>query len=156
MGIFAKVKQFLGFTGVKVKVEVDEKIPKDSGLVEGRILVTAAADQHVLGVTVQMYEQWSHGSGADRKTDKYDMGEWELGEEFDLKAGDERKIPFSMGFVRAKSKNDKMIDQGGVMGAMGKVGAFMDSESSMYFINASVDVQGAALDPNDVKIVQLV
>lgn len=24
MGIFAKVKQFLGFTGVKVKLEVDE------------------------------------------------------------------------------------------------------------------------------------
>jgi hypothetical protein len=56
------------------------------------------------------------------------------------------KLPFAL----LKYTNDKLKEQGGVLGGLGKVGAFLDAEKSEYNIMATVDVDGDKLDPNDI------
>jgi hypothetical protein len=60
-------------------------------------------------------------------------------------------LPFSL----LKSENDQLKEKGGVLGTLGKVGAFASNEKSKYFVNAEVDVKSAALDPSDKKEIRL-
>jgi hypothetical protein len=47
-----------------------------------------------------------------------------------------------------------MAEQGGIVGGLGKIGKFMDSEKWTFQIIATADVKGAKLDPNDVVTVK--
>jgi hypothetical protein len=41
-----------------------------------------------------------------------------------------------------------MAGKGGIVGGIGKAATFLGNEKSEYFIEATVDVKGAVLDPS--------
>lgn len=55
-----------------------------------------------------------------------------------------------------KSNADSLKEKGGALGALGKMGKFANNEKSSYFVDATVDVKSAFLDPSDKKDIKLV
>lgn len=156
MSFWAKVKQFLGFTGVKVELECPVNISKSAQRVEGVLIVTAKASQRILGLQVKLEEEWSTGKG-DEKTEKtFTLGELNLPEPFTIAAGEVRRVPFTLPFQLLKSEADQLQERGGVLGALGTASKWASNERSTYKVSGEADVEGTPIDPSASREVQLV
>jgi hypothetical protein len=151
----AKVKQFLGIGGVKVVVTVPGEAAKDRSQVEGTITVSTKSDQQVQELVVKLVEHWTSGRGDNKTTKEFELGTVKL-PGLALKSGESREVPFTLPFVMLKSGNDKLKEKGGVLGALGKAGAFMDGEKSVYRLTASASVKGTAFNPSSSKDIKIV
>ena len=156
MGFFSKVKNVMGIGGVKVVLEVPTNVKKDDKQVSGKLLLTSKSDQHILSVEVTLVEEYTTGRGENKDSTEFDLGQYVDNKPFDIKAGEQKEIPFTFNFDILKSENDKLKEKGGVLGAAGKLGSLMDNEKSRYFVKADVDVKGVAFDPGDEKNIKLV
>ncbi len=156
MGFFDKVKQALGFVGVKVTLVADDTFSRAGSSIQGKMIITAKADQHILSVEVGLEEVWRIGKGENETMKTFDLGEWKDETEFDIKAGETREIPFTLNYSLIKSENDRMMESSKVGKALGGLGKMMDGERSNYWLKAMADVKGAAFDPNAVKELKLV
>lgn len=155
MAFFSKVKQFLGAGTVKVELAVPPQIPKAAGELSGRVALNAASDQHVLELTVKLTETWSTGRGEQKTERDFELGKLTLAKAFDMKQGESRSFDFVLPFDLVKSDTDEFKEKGGALGMLGTAAAFANAEKSIYKVAAEADVKGAALDPSDVKQVQL-
>jgi sporulation-control protein spo0M len=156
MGFFQTIKNKLGIGGVKVKLEVPGQVAKDAGSVSGKVILTSKSDQEIVELEVKMIEEYTTGRGEDKKTKEFTLGEVKVPCGFTIKAGETKEVAFTLPFEILKSSNDRLKEKGGVMGAMGSIGAFANNEKSEYFVDADVDVKSAALDPSDKKEIKLV
>lgn len=156
MGFFQTLKNKLGIGGVSVKLEIPGQVPKNSGKVDGKIILTSKSEQEVVSLKVRFLEEFTTGRGDDKKTKEFELGIVRIPQSFTIKAGETKEIPFSLPFNVIKSDMDELKEKGGAMGAIGKLGAFASNEKSQYFVDADVDVKSAALDPSDRKEIRLV
>ena len=156
MGFIQSIKNKLGIGGVKVNLQVPGQVSKEETTINGKITLTSKSDQYVRKIEVEVIEEYTTGRGEDKKTKKYDLGKIDVPAGFDIKAGETKEIPFSVNFAVLKSNSDDLIDKGGAMGAIGKMGKFANNEKSAYFVSASLDVKGNVLPPVDKKEFKLV
>jgi hypothetical protein len=156
MSVWTKIKQWMGIGGVKLELAVAPQCPKGAGKFGGAVKLTSKSEQQVTSIEVKLVEEWSTGRGAEKKTKTLELGKTSIDGAFTLKAGEQRQIDFVVPFELVKSSNDRLKEKGGVLGAMGKAGAFMDSESSTYKIVADASVKGTAFGPGDSRTIQLV
>lgn len=153
MGFFGKIKQMLGIGTVSVKVSGPANFKVDDPEIKGSVTITGKSDQVIESLTVKFEETWSTGSGDNKTTKEFTLGEKKY-PGFEIKTGEVKTVEFSVPFTYSKSSNDRMAEQGGIVGGLGKIGKFMDSEKSTFQIIATADVKGAKLDPNDVVTVK--
>lgn len=153
MGFFGKIKQFFGIGTVKVTATVPPTFSVDDSHLNGTVELLAKSDQEVVSVEVKFEEKWSTGRGEEKTEKTFTLGTQKF-PGFTMKAGETKKIEYSVPFTYTKSGNDKMAEQGGVMGGLGKLSKFADAEKSTFQIVATCDVKGATFDPNDVKEVK--
>lgn len=156
MGIFKKFKDKLGIGGVKVELKVPGQISKESGVIDGTVVLTTKSEQEVLDITVQLIEEFTTGRGEDKEEKEFELGEVKVPAGFSIAPGEQKEIPFTLPFKIVTSNADDLKEMGGAMGALGKMGKFANNEKSCYFIDAEADVKSAALDPSDKKEVKLV
>ncbi len=156
MSFFQKIKQVLGFVGIKVTLEVPETFSRNGNTIQGKVVITSKSDQHILSVGVKFEEVWRVGKGEDETMKNFDLGEWKDETAFDIKAGETKIFPFTLNYSLIKSENDRMIDSGKVGKALGGLGKLMDGEKSNFWLNAMADVKGAAFDPNCAKELKIV
>lgn len=156
MGFFQTIKNKLGIGGVKVALNAPEQIEKSASSFDGTVTLTTKSDQQIIDLTVKLVESYTTGRGEEKKTKEFDLGEVKIPCNFDIKTGETKEIPFTLDFTILNSSNDDLKEKGGVMGGIGKLGAYANNESSKYSIIATVDVKSAVLDPNDIKDVKLV
>lgn len=159
MGFFDKLKSGLGIGGVKVDLQVPAHISSTTATVNGKVVLTTKSDQEVKSVVIKLIEEWSNGRGADKKTKEYELGKTTLNEQFAIKTGETKEIPFTLDYHFLKSGNDMLKDgKTGLERGMGKFGSFMNNEKSVFYIHAEADVVSAAgmFDPSDKKEVKLV
>lgn len=149
--MFKKLTQFAGFVGIEVQVDINREVSKEATQIEGTIRVTATQDQSINKVKIEMYQVKQEGSGSDHKTDKQRIGDLMLNQPFDIKKGETKEIPFVVPFQRQLSLKKKMSEQGGVMGLIGKAYSYSENERYDYWIEATVDVKGAAADPQGTQ-----
>jgi hypothetical protein len=151
--MFGKLKQFVGMVGVNVVLEIEEtQLSMSDDTVTGLIRVTAKQEQTITQVKATMKQAIMEGSGQDRSRRDYYIGETIItSTPFVIKPGEEKEFPFSLEFNRRRTMGQQLSEKGGVMGALGTVGKFMDNERDEFWINGMADVKGAALDPNDTK-----
>jgi hypothetical protein len=153
MGFFGKIKQFLGIGTVKVTATVPGSFSVDDSSIAGNVELLAKSDQEVVGVEVKFQEKWSTGRGEDKTEKTFDLGSQKF-PGFTMKAGETKKLDYTVPFHYSKSSNDRMAEKGGVVGGLGKLSKFADAEKSTFHIVATCDVKGATFDPNDVKEVK--
>lgn len=156
MGFFDKVKNKLGIGGVKIDLKVPGQVSRDSGYIEGKLLLTTKSEQEVVDIEVKFNEEFNTGRGNDQKSKVFELGAIKIEEGFTIRPGETKEVPFFLPFTLLKSNADQLKEMGGAFGAIGKLGKFTKNEQSNYFIKADVDVKSAVLDPTakkDIKIV---
>jgi hypothetical protein len=150
--MFKKLKQAVGMVGIKVELVVPTQIGVNDTMVEGKVLVNAEANQHITKVKVEMKQV--HREESDT-SNSMTQREYEIGEvivtdtPFDIKAGENAEFPFTLSFARRKSGSQALSEMGGKLGMLGGIAKALDNESDRFYIEATVDVKGAALDPSD-------
>jgi len=151
MSFFQKIKQFLGFVGVKVEMQVADTFSKTGNTIQGKILISSKSDQQILSIEVGFEEVWKIGKGENETIKTFDLGEWKNKNEFTIKSGETREFPFVLNYSMIKSENDRMMESSKVGKALGGLGKLMDGEKSNFWLKAMANVKGAAFDPNCVK-----
>ena len=147
MGFLDKVKNVLGIGGVKIQLDVPKEAKKDDGKIKGSVALTSKSDQHIIKVEVKLVEDWSIGRGEQKTEKQFTLGEEVISGECDIKSGETKTFDFAIPFSMILSKNDKMKNQGGVVGKLGSAGSFLDGERSVYSVSATADVKGVLLIP---------
>lgn len=156
MAFLSKIKQFFGAGTVKVALTAPASVEKTAGQFAGKVVLTAASDQHVLEVTVILEEEWTSGRGENKTVKTFELGKVVLATAFDMKAGEEKAFDYVLPFELVKSNADQLKERGGALGALGAVSALAGGEKSTYKVKADADVKGAAFDPSDAKEIRLV
>ena len=157
MSFFSKIKQFAGIGTLDVRVEGPASLTPGSTEVQGRVHITAKSDQQVLSIVVELREEFKSGRGDEQKEQRFVLGSLRLGEQYALREGETRAVPFSFPIQFLKSNNDTLKEKGGLLGGLGKLGALAANEQSTFKLHAVVDVQGTSLDPTgelDVKFIK--
>jgi hypothetical protein len=146
MGIFGKIKQFLGIGTIKMELDMQPTVDLDSKLLTGKLKITGKSDQTIKEIELSFDEDFSTGKGDDKSSSKLNWGKMTL-QGFDIKKDEVKEIEFELPFSYAKSSNEAMADKGGVVGGLGKVGSFLDGEKQKYEITATASVKGVTLLP---------
>ena len=153
MGLWGTIKGWLNIGGVKVKLEgVPQTLPKPSGEVSGKVHLVTKDAKHVLKMIYQLVEEKTTGRGDDKETEELVLGECVVADEFDLSPGEEKSFDFSFPY----DLPNRLADQKGALGALGKMGSFASGEKFAYCVVAKCDVKGTALDPSAKSTVKLV
>lgn len=146
MGFLDTVKGWLNIGGVKVKLQgVNPRIPRSGGQIDGSVVLTSKSDKQVLKLAYKFMMKKTKGRGDEQETKEFTLAQVIREEPFEIKTGETRTLEFSIPYSLEKS----LKDQGGVLGAVGKFGAFATGEKEEYFVIAECDVKGTALDPSD-------
>lgn len=146
MGIFGKIKQFLGIGTIKMELELPSVLDLDSRLILGKLKVIGKSDQTIKDIELSFDEIFSTGKSDAKSTSKLNWGKLKLAG-FDIKKDEVKEIDFELPFSYAKSSNESMVDQGGIVGGLGKVGTFLDGEKQKYELTATANVKGVTLPP---------
>lgn len=153
MGLLDKIKGWLNIGGVKVKLEgVNPAVSKAGNEISGKAVLTSKSDKHVLKVNYKFIVEKTTGRGEDKETKEFVLGQSSLTEPFDIKAGESTELEFVIPYSIEKS----LKDMGGVLGAIGKLGAFAAKEKLEYFVVAEADVKGTPFDATAKMEVTLV
>lgn len=156
MSFFAKVKQFMGIGTLEVKLQAPGHFQATDSTIEGTLHIVAKSDQSVLKIDIELTEEFQSGRDEDKREKSFKLGALHLNKPFEMKAGETKDVPFSLPFHLVKSSNAQLKEKGGLMGSIGKMGAWADNEKSSYKLVATVDVKGATLDPNDTMDMKLI
>lgn len=156
MSLIKKIKLFFGIGTVSVKLSVPPTFKSSENLVSGSVTITGKSDQRIKSIEIKLEETWTTGTGDNKTSKEFTLGKLKIDQGFDIREGEIVTKTFDLPFQFLRSGNDRMKEQGGVLGGLGKVGAFLDGEKSEYTILATVDVEGAKLDPNDIAKIKKV
>ncbi len=167
MGFFDKAKQMLNIGGVKVVLKVGPDIARTSGKASGTLTLSTKSPQHVKSIKVVLERKiitLKQGlpmnspmtmQNTDTRWDN--LGDFVSKEEFDMVPGQDKVVEFAVQFNLPQSSNDAIAAQiGGVMVAVGGMGASMNNRNAEYQVRANVDVDKAALDATDLVQVRIV
>jgi len=153
MGFLNTVKGWLNIGGVKVKLQdVNPRVSRSGSQITGKVLLTSKGDKQVLKLAYKFVMKKTTGRGDDKKVKDFTLAQVIQDESFEIKTGESKALEFSIPYSLEKS----LKDQGGVLGALGKFGAFATGDKEEYFVVAECDVKGTALDPSDQIEVTLV
>lgn len=151
MGMWDKIKGWLNIGGVKVLLyKYSEPLHRSNPVIDGSVLLKTKSPKTVLSLEVKLIEELSEGEGTERKTTTTTLGSYRLpdharglGYPLELKPGEDREEPFTLRVAIP----DRLQTRGGVLGAVGKLGAFVSKEKVEYYLAAEADVQGTPFDP---------
>lgn len=155
MSFFSKIKQFAGIGTLDVRVEGPAHFSATATQYAGVVHLTAKSEQQVLSLTIELREEFTSGRADDKKEQRFVLGSVRFNEQFTLREGETKAVPFTLGVAFRKSANAQLQERGGLLGGIGKLGALAAGEKSTYKLYAEVDVKGTSLDPSgelDLKL----
>jgi hypothetical protein len=160
VGFMDTIKGWLNIGGVKVKLSnVETKFPRNDNTMTGDVVLTSKSDKTVLDIEVEMVLEKSTGRGEERKTEKKVLGSFSFarnmigsGFPMDIKTGETKTFTF----VLPVSIPRELSQEKGVLGAIGKIGAFASNDKFEYYVKAEADVKGTPFDPTDKVTITVV
>jgi SpoOM protein len=145
MGLLDTIKGWFNIGGVSVKLQgVNPMVPKTGNKITGQVLLSTKTDKQIKNMTYKLLLKQTTGHGNDRKTKDYVLAQTTQDQPFELKKDETKTLDFTLPYSIEKS----LKDMGGMLGAIGKIGAFATSERNEYFVVAQCGVKGAALSPS--------
>ncbi len=146
MGILGTVKGWFNIGGVKVKIQdLLPRVSKSGSAIDAKVVLTTKADKQIIKVKYIFLWKKTTGKGAEQKTEQQIFGQSSLDAPFELKAGETKVLDLHIDYAMPK----RFQDMGGVLGAIGKLGAFASSEKDEYLVTAEASVKGTPFSPSD-------
>jgi hypothetical protein len=153
MGLMSTIKGWLNIGGVRVKVQgVKPLLPKTGSQITGKVVLTTKTDKEVKRMVYKLLLKRTSGRGEERKSKDHILAQSIQDQPFDLKTGETKTLDFTIPYALEQN----LKDMGGVLGAIGKFGAFAANEKDEYFVVAECGVKGAAFSPSGSVTVKFV
>lgn len=149
--MFGKVKRWLGIEGVKVELQIPDKVRSAHGLVEGKVRFYSMHDQMVTSLRVKLIEKYKRGRRGNKLVDEYTLGEIFMERNIEVPAHQYIEVEFKLPFTPMPSEMDELEARNFVMKGLVKSAKLMKGVTSIYRVEAEADVQGTALNPFDAK-----
>ncbi len=154
--MFGKVKKWLGIEGVKLELAIPEMAFEQVGAISGQILFHSKNAQTVTSIRVVMIERYTRGRGKDKLIDEYLLGEITLKERIEVPAEQVIAIDFTLPFEMVKAPIDEFASRSFLNKGIAKLAKTFRNTKSEYRIEAEARVEGTALNPFDVKSIEVV
>src|SRR5262245_24410934 len=117
MGLWGTIMGWFNIGGVSVKLKgVPQRVPKSGSNLQGQVVLASKGDKQVLKMDYKFVMKRTTGSGDNKKTEEYVIGQTQDDQPFDMKKGETRTLDFSIPY----SVDRGLKDMGGVLGAIGK------------------------------------
>ncbi len=153
MGMWSTIKGWFNIGGVKVKIDsLVPRVSRSSNTLNAKVALTTKTDKQILKVKYLFLWRKTTGKDAEKKTEQQIYGQSVLDTPFELKAGETKVLDMRIDYVVPA----RLQDRGGMLGAVGKLGAFAVSEKDEYLVIAEASVKGTAFGPSDTVRVQIV
>jgi hypothetical protein len=152
--MFGKVKKWLGFDSVKVKIKPLEVYPRKIDTLNAELELTANASALVTYVKVKLIERYSRGRGDNQKIDEYLLGEWTSDEEIEIDGKTPKVIFFKLPFKFQHSNIEKIEHSNLVGKGIASIFKTLKAAKSDYRLEAQCLVEDSNKNPEDkVKVV---
>jgi hypothetical protein len=149
--MIGKVKRWLGIEGVKLELQIPEKIQAKDGKLEGSIVFYSLNEQIVRQLRIVLVERYARGRGKEKLVDEYLLGEEVLDLTLSIPANTPVELPFSLTFSMVESEMDELEKQNFLFGGAVRAAKWLHRVKSVYRVEAEARVEGTALDPFDKK-----
>lgn len=155
--MFGKVKKILGIEGVKVTLQIPEKISIKDKTLTGLIELTSLSDnQEVTEITIQLLEKYSRGRGDKRLVNEYILGKTILREKLQISKGEWVQIPFVLDFIYADSEMDRIGNTNFFTKQIVALAKKIKDVQSEYRVILEAKCKDTTLHPFDEKYIELV
>ncbi len=150
MGFFQKVKGFFGYGILDIDVQAaSTTIDRHNPFVMGKLVITAKNDDFIEKVTMKVEEVWRKKDiNGNPVNENFRLGDLEFDVQQNLAQGETFSLDFHLPLTLVKSFDDQLRDQGGVIGAAGKLSSLLKSEKSNFWLDTTVHVKSATFEPN--------
>lgn len=154
MGFLDKLKGYFGYGILDIDLQCPTTINRHNPIVAGKLLITAKKDDFVELVEMKISEVWQKKDLNNEPVHKeFQLGNHKFEVQKTVKAGDILSFNFNIPLSLVKSMDDQMRDQGGLIGAFGKMSSMLKSEKSNFWFSTIVHVKGASFEP--VKTIEM-
>ena len=155
MGFFQKVKGFFGYGILDIDVQPDSAtIDRHEPFVTGKLVITAKSEEFVEKIAMKVEEVWRKKDINNNPVqESFRLGDLEYDVQKTFTEGEVFTLDFHIPLSLVKSFDDQLRDQGGILGAAGKMSSLLKSERSNFWLDTTVHVKSATFEPN--KVVEL-
>jgi hypothetical protein len=151
--MFGKVKKWLGFDSVKIKLKPLEVYPYKVETLNAELEFTANAAALVTYVKVKLIERYTRGRGDNQKIDEYLLGEWISDEAIELDGKSPKIVFFKLPFKFQHSNIEKLEHSNLVGKGIASIFKTLKSAKSDYRLEAQCLVEDSNKNPEDrVKV----
>lgn len=154
--MFGKVKRWLGIEGVKLELELPEKISRETGFLTGNLNIISMHREVVTLLKVSLIETYTRGRGKEKRIDDYELGSITQEKEIVIPPNEVISIPFKLPFDFRFSEIDALQEKNVFLKGVAKTAKWIYNAKSKYIVRAEAKVYGTALHPFDEKEIQIV
>ena len=151
MGVFGNLQKKFNMRGVRVELLVDTDIPKTNEFIEGVFVLTTKVEKTVKLVEIELVDEFSSGRKDSKESKTFQLGKVILEKPIQMPLKGRKEINFQLPFKLHQTEADNMQDQGGVVGAFGKIESHLKSEEHKYTVWIHVHVEDSWIEANDYK-----
>lgn len=152
--MFGKVKKWLGFDSVKIKLKPLDVYPRNVETLNAELELSANAPALVTYVKVKLIERYSRGRGDSQKIDEYVLGEWSSGDAIEIDGKTPQIVFFKLPFKFQHSNMEKLEHSNVIGKGIAKLFKTIKAAKSDYRLEAQCLVEGSSKNPEDkVKVV---
>lgn len=161
MSFIDKIKTMFNLGGMNVEFQVPSEIDKQSGELEGTVILQAAGERKIKKVLVKLDQ---HISKDDGSMEILTIGSTEYPIDATLKAGENKPLAFKLKFNPKDSIGEKIADKiseklggiGGVLGAVVNMNSQNQHRQRTYTVKVIMDVEGALWKPEEATGIKLI
>ncbi len=150
-----RVKNWLGIEGVKLELELPEKVASEEGQIEGKIRFYSMQPQTVTLIKVFLTERYTRGRRKEKRIDEYCLGQMDLVQPIDIPANEPVEVEFTLPFEMLQSEMDEFEQRNVLTKGLARAAKYLYSAKSNYFVEAEAKVKGTGLNPFDKREIQI-
>jgi hypothetical protein len=155
MSFLDTIKNSLNIGGVKIKVDTATVFSKSSGNIELILVVSSSSEKKVTEIECKLVETWRVGRGTELREREYVWGELSLNEVFTLQPNENKTVTVTLPFTPVQSSEERLAENGGILGGIGKMAMFAENSKSTFRIKISASVEGALFGASAEKQLQI-
>lgn len=150
MAIFKGVKNFFGYSTLKIELDCPDSFSDGQIGFQGRVILTGLSEQEITKVRVELVEEWTDPDDQADPNRSDLLGYHDVrNHRFLLREGERVVSDFSIALKSSGNAPAKWLPKGGVLGAAVRAANFLQNfnHNITYKLVVRVNVKSAAFDP---------
>ena len=145
------LKKILGIEGIVIELEVPEEIDtKAEKSINGVLKMEAKGDSRITALEFKIIEKYKRGRKDSKLIDEYQLGYKLYKEDILMSKGDKKDYSFTLPFELVHSDMDRLGKSNFLMKGVVGLAKMLKGASSVYRVEARVQIEGTKLNPHSV------